>query len=310
MLRKKSVLAIVVTYHPDGSFADRFEVLVGQVGGFLVVDNHSDASSVSMLREAAERLKMELILNSENLGQAAALNIGIEHAVAFGYEWALLFDQDTTPGQNMFEGLREAYGLFPRKEKLAVMGSNYIEPDTGKPRFSSTAANGCSWRTRRVVITSGSLVSLAIYRILGRFRDEYFIDCVDLEYCLRARSKGFEVIATTKPLMVHGIGQPTHHRFPWRTVNASNHSDIRRYYMIRNSIDLTKKYLLYDPAWVLANLWTRLKSVFVLCMFEEDRWAKIKWSLFGIFDGFMSRFGKRSADQRRGNAAPAGTPAH
>jgi rhamnosyltransferase len=306
MLEKKSILAIVVTYHPDGSFAERFERLVGQLGGVLIVDNGSGAAAVSMLREAATRLNMALILNSENLGLAVALNIGVARAIAEGYEWALLFDQDTVPGDNVFEGLREAYDDFPRKNKLVIIGSNYLEPHTGNLRFSKVVTNGCSWKERRVVITSGSLLSLPIYGKLGPFRNEYFIDCVDLEYCLRARSKGFEVIATSEPLMVHGIGQPTRHRLLWREIDVSNHSRVRRYYMIRNNIDLAKKYFLREPAWVLANLWTRLKSLLVLCIFEEDRLAKIRYSVMGILDGLFSRFDRKLTNQGSEKYAPAG----
>jgi rhamnosyltransferase len=293
MLEKKSVLAVVVTYHPDCSFAERFERLGPQVDAVLIVDNDSGPAAVSMLREAAARLNMGLILNSENIGLAAALNIGVAHAIASGYEWALLFDQDTVPGDSMLEGLREAYNDFPRKDRLAIIGSNYNAPHTGELHFSKLVTNGCPWRERRVVITSGSLLSLPIVGMLGPFRDEYFIDCVDLEYCLRARSKRFEVIVTCKPLMVHGIGQPTRHRLPWREIDVSNHSRIRWYYMIRNDIDLAKKYLLREPAWVLASLWTRFKSMLVLCIFEEDRLAKVWYSVMGLFDGLYSKFDRK-----------------
>ena len=293
MLKKNSILAVVVTYHPDGSFAERFEPVARQVGAVLIVDNNSGPAAVSMLREAAARLGMDLILNSENVGLAAALNIGVARAIAGGYEWALLFDQDTAPGANVFEGLREVYDGFPRKDKLAVIGANYSEPHTRKLRFSQVIPNGCSWRERRVVITSGSLLSLTAYRTLGPFRNEYFIDCVDLEYCLRARSKGFEVIATNKALMVHGIGQPTMHRLPWREIDVSNHSRFRRYYMVRNNVDLAKKYFFREPAWVLASLWTRLKSVLALCAFEEDKLAKVRYAVIGLFDGLLSKFDRK-----------------
>jgi len=236
---------------------------------------------------------MALILNSENLGLAAALNIGVAHATANDYKWALLFDQDTVPAGNIVEGLCRAYDGFPRKDRLAVIGSNYSEPHTGELRFSPLVTNGCSWKERRVVISSGSLVSLAIYRVLGPFRNEYFIDCVDLEYCLRARSKGFRIIITSEPLMVHTIGQPTKHRLPWRRIDASDHNHIRQYYMIRNHIDLVKKYILREPAWVLASLWRRFKSIIVLCFFEDDRLAKVRYSAMGLFDGLLSDFDRK-----------------
>jgi rhamnosyltransferase len=293
MLEKKNVAAIVVTYHPDSSFAERFERLARQVDAVLIVDNDSGPAAVSMLREVAPRLNMGLILNSENVGLAAALNIGVARAIADGYEWALLFDQDTAPGDDMLEGLREAYSDFPRKDRLAIIGSNYSGPPPGELRFSKLVINGCPWRERTAVITSGSLISLPIYGMVGPFRDEYFIDCVDLEYCLRARSKGFEVIETCKLLMVHDIGQPTRHRLPWREIRVSNHSRIRWYYMVRNDIDLTKKYLLREPSWMLASLWTRFKSMFVLCMFEEDRLAKLWYSVMGLFDGLNSKFDRK-----------------
>lgn len=293
MLEKKSVLAIVVTYHPDSLFAERFERLRGQVGSILIVDNNSGPEAVSMLREAAARVNMGLILNSGNLGVATALNIGIAHAIANGYEWALLFDQDTVPGSEMFEGLSKVYEEFPRKDKLAIIGSNYPEPVGGKLRFSKASKNGCCWQDRRVVITSGSLLSLRICGALGPFRDEYFIDCVDHEYCLRARSKGFEVIATVKPLMTHGIGRPTPHHLPWRATQVSNHNSMRRYYMIRNHVDLAKRYLLKEPAWVIASLWARFKSLVSICLFEDDRLAKMKYSCLGLVDGFCSKFDRK-----------------
>lgn len=293
MLDKTSVMAIVVTYHPDTMFAERFERLRGQVDSILVVDNNSGSEAVSMLRELAVRLDMELVLNSENLGVATALNIGMTRAIASGYGWALLFDQDTVPGDEMFDGLSRVYEEFPRKDKLAIIGSNYLEPVSGKLRFSKAPGNGRSWQSRTVVITSGSLVSLRIYETLGPLRDEYFIDCVDHEYCLRARSKGFEVIATVKPLMTHGIGRPTPHRLPWRATEASNHSSMRRYYMIRNHVDLAKRYLLGEPAWVVASLWARFKSLVSICLFEDDRVTKMRYSWMGLVDGLRSNFGRQ-----------------
>lgn len=293
MLEKKSILAIVVTYHPDSSFPERFECLREQVDALLVVDNNSGPAAVSMLREAAARLKLDLILNSQNIGLGAALNMGVAHAIANGYGWALLFDQDTVPGSEVFRGLQEAYDDFPAKDKLAVIGSNYREAQTGNLRFSKQVMNGCSWKERRVVITSGSLLSLQAYQALGPFKDEYFVDCIDLEYCLRARCQGFKVIVTSKSLMIHDVGKPSRHHLPWQRIEVSNHNRLRRYYMVRNNIDLAKKYILREPAWVLASLWTRFKSTLLLCIFEGDKVAKLRYSALGLLDGFFSKFDRK-----------------
>jgi rhamnosyltransferase len=293
MLEKRSILAIVVTYYPGSGFAERFERLAGQVDAVLIVDNNSSPEAVSMLREAAARLEMHLIRNSDNLGVAAALNVGVAYAIANGYQWALLFDQDTAPGDNMVEGLREAYHAFLRTEKIAVIGSNYKESLNGRLHFPAPATNGCSWREHRTVITSGSLVSLRAYREIGPFRDEFFADCVDHEYCLRARSKGFKVIMTTKPLMIHGVGQATSHRLLWKDVHPTNHSAWRHYYMIRNHTLLIRDYVLTEPVWAFTTLYALCKSVMVSYLFEEDNFKKMTFCVLGLWDGLFSNFDRK-----------------
>jgi rhamnosyltransferase len=284
---------VVVTFDPDANFSERVAQVATQIPAVVIVDNHSDAPAVAMLRDISSRPNTNLILNSENLGIASALNIGVRHAIAAGYEWALLVDQDTVPAGNIVDGLLEAYNHFPQRDRVGIVGSNYVEAQTGKARWSLESAHGLPWMEKTVVITSGSLMSLQAYQIIGPFREEYFIDCVDTEYCLRARSKGFKVIMTSKPLMAHTIGQPTKHRLPWRELDASDHNHIRRYYMIRNHIDLAKKYVLREPAWVLASLWMRVKSMIVLCLFEKDRLVKVRYSAMGLFDGLFSNFSRK-----------------
>lgn len=41
---------------------------------------------------------------------------------------------------------------------------------------------------------SANLVNVEVYKKLGKYREEYFIDCVDYEYCLRARENQYSII--------------------------------------------------------------------------------------------------------------------
>lgn len=293
-LQKDQVLAIVVTYHPDEQFPERLKVIARQVSAVLIVDNHSHENEIAMLRTAATGLRVELELNQENVGVATALNIGIHYALAHKYTWALLFDQDTIPGPNLLAGLERAYEAFPVKEKVAVVGANYIDAGTGRPR-KGPKNNKDLWIERHTVITSGSLVSLDAYKALGPFRDEYFIDSVDLEYCLRARSRGYRVIMTRDTLMVHDVGRTVLHQLAWKKTGTSNHSQLRRYYIMRNQIDMTKRYLWKEPAWVLASLWTLVKSLALICIFEEGRLEKLRYTAIGLSDGLRSRFDRQMA---------------
>ena len=284
---------MIVTYNPDDSFVARFQHLATQVGNVIVVDNHSADAAVCMLTEAIATLNLTLIANSENLGIASALNIGLERATAAGFEWVLLLDQDTLPALDMVEILREAYDQFPDKHRLAVIGSNFKNPRTGQTRYSPEVTDGCCWREMEAVITSGSLVSICAFQEIGAYRSEYFIDCVDFEYCLRARSKGFKVIIAKKAGMWHAIGESTPRRLLWKTVHPTRYSPVRRYYMMRNNIALAKEYLYQEPRWTLRTLNSVLKSLLVLCVFEDQKWAKIKIATMGLLDGLLSDFRRK-----------------
>jgi rhamnosyltransferase len=289
---RDNVCAVVVTFHPDRELPARVERIASQVRRVVIVDNHSDEPAVAMLRALASRLGVRLILNAENLGVATALNQGMSEAARQGFAWALLFDQDTVPFESMVATLGRAFDEYPDKGRLAVIGSNYLEASTGRASFALESDGGASWAERAVAITSGSLVSVPAFEAVGRFRDEFFIDQVDFDYCLRARAKGFSVIMTRAPLMTHSIGAAEVRRFLWRTAIPSNHSPVRWYYMTRNSLVLAREHWRREPGWVRTNLYTHLKWMAKVVLYEEGKWSKVSHSLRGAWHAARGRLGR------------------
>ena len=201
---KADVCAVVVTYHPDSGFPDRLDRVRPQVGWVVVVDNGSSPPAREMLRNAAGP-DVELILNDANLGVATALNQGVGRARERSFRWALTLDQDSIVEPFLVQALLEAFNDFPMKEKVAVVGSNYYDEKRAKTLVpESPTQPSCLEQT--TVITSGSLISVDAYGKVGPFRDEFFIDHVDDEYCLRARAMGYKVILCRRPVIRHSIG--------------------------------------------------------------------------------------------------------
>jgi rhamnosyltransferase len=292
MLRRERIAAVVVTFHPDELLPDRLERLSRQVASLIVVDNDSGDAAVAMLRGIASRQGAKLRLNPANLGIAAALNIGMGTAIADGYEWALLLDQDTVVGDDIVETLSAVYEAFAEKERLALIGSNHRDPISGELFLRGRSDDHSSWREVKTAITSGSLIPRSSYEAIGPFREEFFIDCVDIEYCLRARALGFKVIMARKPLMQHSIGTVTMHRLPWKSVAASNHSPARRYYMTRNQVVLAREYLWKEPGWAFTTMYSHLKSTTAVCVLEKDVLRKLKYTAIGVLDGLCSNFSR------------------
>jgi len=284
----ENVCAVLVSYFPEGDFLSRLRQIRSQVAQLAVVDNASSDKTVNLLEAAQAELGITVIRNPANLGIATALNQGTRWAMEKGYAWCLLFDQDTTPAPGMLQTLIRAYNEFPHKDRLAVLGSNYRGSQSAAVCVQKTQ----SWIEQKTVITSGSLVSLAALECIGPFRDEFFIDCVDFDFCLRARSMGFEVVEVIEPVMEHFIGAPSRHRLLWSQRNVFNHSPFRWYYKTRNNIVLCGEYLWKEPAWVIRAVGARILESLLMLLFENSRLLKVKYMAAGFCDGVSGRLGK------------------
>src|SRR5271155_4495954 len=286
---REAICAVVVTRNPDAGLFSRIEKVRTQVDRAVLVDNGSADLCVRRLRELATSLSVHLILNGANQGVARALNQGVQYAMERHYRWALTLDQDTSVAADMVDSLTALYQEFPDNGRLAVIGSNYTNSVNGRPAAANPHGSHSWGEEVKTVITSGSLISLnALYEI-GGFRDEFFVDCVDLDYCLRARSKGFRIALSSGPLMQHCIGNLTEHHLPWKTTGTTNHPPQRQYFMARNITILACEYLGREPRWVLSTLWLRMKSLLLICLFEKGRLQKLGHALLGMLDGLRKK---------------------
>lgn len=283
---KRNICAVIVTYFPDRGFFDRFPSVVDQVGGAVIVDNRSDSASTDDLRRlASANVKTRLILNEVNRGVAAGLNQGCGWAKEHGYEWVLTLDQDTLVAGDMVEKLIRIYHNDANSGKIAAIGSNFTNANSGKP-WGDSPSQGKLFMEKDFVITSGCLQSLAAFGGIGSFRDDFFIDAVDIEYCLRARSKGYRILMSTSPLMKQSVGNATAHHFLRWTLWTNNRPPLRWYYGIRNHILVVRMYARAEWKWALAGSWSLLKESLKMCCFERDRAAKVKAIISGVKNGF------------------------
>jgi rhamnosyltransferase len=295
----KDICAIAVTYHPDAEFPARINRILRQVGALLIVDNGSGEAEIRMLRDLSGNPLITLVWNSDNLGVASALNIGIAHAVRRGFRWVLLLDQDSCVNDDMVDELLAVQRAFPQRAELAVIGSGFLDVNKESPSKSRDARTD-PWEEVEYVITSGSLIPLSIHAVVGPFREEFFIDYVDLDYCLRARAKGFRVIKTRRPLMSHAIGAYTRHSWLWMNKWTTNHSPDRRYYIARNDTVMLREYGNY-----VLGLWAWKSFVrcFRLCkrivLYEQMKASKIIAVGQGWWDGIRGRMGPREYRRSR-----------
>jgi rhamnosyltransferase len=218
-----------------------------------------------------------------NLGIAAALNRTLAQVARDGFRAALLCDQDSHLGQDVLPAVLDALNAAGA-ERVAMMGSNSTLPGSGKYSAGWADDRPGAFRKTDVVVFSGSLVLLESFGAVGPFREEFFMDAVDIEWCWRAKRLGYSILQALKPTMQHGAGNPRRHRVLGREFWVINHQPYRYYFMARNGIALLREYP--DETSPLDYLATLGRSL----AFEPNRVRKLRFVLRGMVDGLRGRF--------------------
>jgi len=297
--QKDNTCAVIVTYHPDDDFPKRARRIVAQVERVLIVDNGSSLPARSMLEEFCTEPGFQLLANADNLGVATALNQGMRWASHRGYSFVLTFDQDTLVHENMMLSYARIFEDISRSdqavERLASLGANYLQSVGGKP--GKTIKSGAlkpgmsgEWIEVTALLTSGTLLPLTVWEKVGPFRDEFFIDYVDEEYCLRARAQGLRIVMSTAPLMVHNIGEQSDYHFLGKRGRTYNYSTLRHYCRTRNAVVVWREFLRREPRWVVCSIVFNIKILLKVCLYEAQKGKKLCSIGLGLIDGIRGNF--------------------
>lgn len=282
---------IIVTYNPTEKFEENVESILNQVRKLYIIDNNSTHKKI--IKELEKNPKIEVIYNENNLGLGAAQNIGIKKSLENNSEWVLLFDDDTEIPCKYIKDMFSEYKKF-QNEKITILlpkikhkNSNkktiYIENDKGIKIKTNIENNN---NKILVGMASGSLIKSEVIKKIGLFKEEYFIEYIDYEFCLRNIKNGYLNLLISKITLNQRVGNTKDIKIGGIIVSPSGHNPIRLYYKLRNFIWLQKEYSKIFPSYLryeaLKNIWIIIRSL----VFEKDKFLRIKYIKKGLMDGF------------------------
>jgi len=268
-----------------------------QFDNIIIVDNASSKSCLGMLRDISKNPKIHLVENEKNHGVATALNIGFRIAKDRheNLDWCLTLDQDTLIYSNFFENLISSYTDCNLNQNVGIIGSNYEEWTTGKILYKNENIIH-KWAEVENLPTSGCLTSIKMFNVIGEFKDSFFIDYVDTEYCLRAKENGFKIIICHRIGMKHPLGYYKKSKlfnFIFSRELITNYPAFRHYYWTRNGITLAFLKMLKKPVWSLRELYYLLiRRVAIVLLFEDNKILKLKNIAMGVFHSICMRSGE------------------
>ena len=296
------IIAIIVTYNPDMAvFESLLSSIIPQVDHVVVVDNGSSLSLVKTIEEMAKtNTLVSLIKNIGNLGVATALNQGCEFSRENGADYVLLLDQDSVPEANMVRLLCDALKFKVEKgEKVGAVGPGY-SVFKGSDLSPFVRLSGCrlvrvDCDVRQLVsvdhlITSGSVIPMPVWQDVGEMEEDLFISYVDTEWCIRAKSKGYQLYGVGSAKMSHDIGDDV---ITLCGRKLPVYSSLRYYYTVRNNIWLIRQNWM-PLEWKVLNI-KRLVIFYVLySLLVGERYNNWKMMMKGLWHGLKGRMGKIS----------------
>lgn len=281
----KTIAAVITTYHPAPSFFNNIRGLIPHVGGIIIIDNTSSEASAEILREVvliSDRIF--IIKNEQNIGAAAALNQGISKAGTMGFKWILTLDQDTSIDPRLLDLYTNAIEKDLAGVKVGVLNTVYRDANTRKLAVNPGIKKG--WSDVAAAITSGSFFSVETFQKIGPFREDFFLDWADHDFCLRARASGMRNYLYNEPLIEHTVGSKTEHAFG---IPTNNHSPFRCYLISRNLVILLKENYFREFRWALFLTFYLISKFFLVACFEKNKTAKLRHLTKGFLDGFFNR---------------------
>lgn len=300
--RPASIYSVIVLFNPDIPILARLvDSILNQVSHVLLVDNGS-TNFLEVKAQIPESDKVSHVALGDNYGIAKAHNVGIQTSRASGASHVLIFDQDSYAPANLVEELLKAEAtLLERGEKVAAVGPSFFDPRTNNP-YPFSKIDGFKLRSiypspenpvieASFLISSGSLIRTEALEAVGLMREEFFIDYVDIEWCLRARSLGFKSFGVPGVSMEHSVGD---NRLRVLGREISIHSPLRRYYLSRNGLLIIK--LPYIPwKYKIRELSYSVSRVAVFLLFVPNKLRYLKYISLGWAHGLLGKGGKFGA---------------
>lgn len=252
-IKSPAVVFVVIGYKP---VKEALSSLLWSFGkrSVIVVNN-------GRVRLANNQL-VRVIGDGRNLGYSAGANLGMKEAFGMGALWVVICNQDLFVTPKAVESLVTT--LATTSIGIAGPFAGGLDPNRMTTILPSEKAD----------YITGSCIAIhkTVYETIGNFYEPYFLYYEEVDYCVRAKRKGFAITH----LPVDGIIHEENNML-------GNNTLAHQYYLSRNHLLIVKKLALSR---VKCYEFIRMP----LTIFEHI--VRRQWgALQGIRDFFLGRFG-------------------
>jgi len=298
MKPRLKIIAVILTWNNYDDTKECLDSLLSsklQLPAIIVVDNGSQDGSIEKLKQDfADTENICFILNEQNLGFAAGVNIGLKSALKQDPDYIFLLNNDAVIDKECIEHLEKEARKAPRAGIIGPRilyfndprriwhGGGYVSriktgviiPEKNK------LAEECGTETREVTFLTGCamLIKREVFETIGLFDEDYFLYEEDLDFCLRASRAGFKLLYVPSAKVWHKI----------EAIAKDRTSPFILYHMARSRILMLRKnfpwpYFLYG-VFVHLLFYTpfRFLQIFQGAQPPKGAWAWVRGTWAGL----------------------------
>lgn len=272
---RRKLLVILITFNNENYIEDCLNSIIKQTFGdfrLLIIDNHSNDKTIKVIKNYLSnnqklKDKTDILKNSQNIGFARAVNIGLKKALREKnlYKTVLLINPDTYFDKYLFKNGIDA--LFLEKDigaccpkilypdgRIWWIGTRLLTPKeiVSGPYYgiSKHIDQGKKKLVKKGFLESNLLTGCAMFikieaiKKVGLFNEHYFMYVEDIDYSLRLLKAGYKLFLISREKVYHAQ----------KRKKESVLLELRHYIIGLNSIGkyILKNYSLYIfIAWLI-----------------------------------------------------------
>lgn len=196
--------SIVVLYEPGNEEIENILDYYDSVDKAYILDNSVESreaivNDVLLKHNGQVKEKAKYIHFQKNIGLCKALNHGMKLAADEGFEWALIMDADSTFNTNVVNVYKD-YIEKNDCSKIGVLAPVHLHDRNLESKFEG----------QRIVpwaMTSGCFYNISTFEIVNGFKEELFVDGLDIDYCYKIHKDGYQIIELANAQINHKPGE-------------------------------------------------------------------------------------------------------
>lgn len=275
---------VVIIYNPPYEVYINILSYISNLDRLYIYDN-SPEKIIDLNQFTPFINKIDYIFNNENKGIAECLNMATDKARSDGFDFLFTLDQDSCATDGMIDKIR-GYLYSVDLSRIGIISPFHVYKNSINPIRKLDVS------FVEFVPTSGNLINLSVNKLIGNFRDDFFIDYVDVEYCLRLRKNGFGILQINTALLNHNLGELETKKILLWNISITNHNHLRLYYRTRNRFVVIKEYYRVFPGFCLKIFKMMVGDIIKIIIYESHKLKKINYMMKGSYHFLINKMGK------------------